>query len=69
MPNEMTKTYNVADYSMHTGSQIVIILDHLSWSPDNIWVHFVQNNGDHNGLMHLVRKTDLSNHRTAELAA
>jgi hypothetical protein len=65
----MTKTYNVADYAMHTGTQLVIILDHLSWSPDNVWVHFVHNNGDHNGLMRLVRKLDLSNHRTADLLA
>jgi len=65
----MTKTYNIADYAMHTGTQLVIILDNLSWSPDNVWVHFVHNNGDHNGLMHLVRKSELSNFRTAELLA
>ena len=65
----MTKTYDVADYAMHTGNQLVIIIDRLSWSPDWMWVSFVQNNGDHNGLIHFVRKSELSNYRTAELLA
>jgi hypothetical protein len=65
----MTKIYNVADYAMHTGTQLVIIVDYHFSSRDFIWVHFVQKNGDHNGLMRCVKKSDLSNFRTAELLA
>jgi len=65
----MTKTYNVADLEMHTGTQLVIILEHLFFDPQWAWVSFVQNDGDHNGLVRFVRKSELSNFRTADLLA
>jgi len=63
----MTKTYNVADYAMHTGTQLVIIVQDRGHAA--VWVHFVQRNGDHNGVMHLISRSALSNFRTADLLA
>jgi len=63
----MTKTYNVADYAMHSGTQLVIIVQDNGHAA--VWVLFVQNDGDHNGVMRLISKSALSNFRTAELLA
>jgi len=65
----MTKTYNVADYAMHTGTQLVIIAKDFGPLYAAVWVHFVNKDGDHNGVMRLISKSALSNFRTAELLA
>lgn len=65
----MTKTYNVADYAMHGGTQLVIIVKDNGPHDNGIWVHFVHSNGDHNGLMRHVKRAALSNFRTADLLA
>lgn len=65
----MTKTYNVADYDMHGGPQLVIIVKDNGVHDDCLWVYFVDSDGNHNGLMRPVKRLHVSNFRTAELLA